>query len=222
MTFSVLALDPASGAIGCAAATGNLAVGAWVLRAAATAGAVATQGLSVSSLWGDRGLARLAEGVGPATVLEELTGPDAGRDYRQLTVLDSRGGTAAWTGRQNKDEKGHILGKNYVLAGNWLASASVLREMERAFDGAAESQDMDFGRRLLAALAAAAAAGGDSRGTQSAAIRIVHPEQAPLDLRVDHDDDPVARLGVLYDLATSPPYSEWVNQVPTLADPYRS
>ena len=65
MTFSVLALDRATGAIGGAAATGNLAVGAWVLHAAAGVGAVATQGLSVSSPWGDEGLARLGRGESP-------------------------------------------------------------------------------------------------------------------------------------------------------------
>ena len=67
MTFSVLALDRATGAVGGAAATGNLAVGAWVLRAAARAGAVATQGFSVSSLWGDEGLASLARARAPGT-----------------------------------------------------------------------------------------------------------------------------------------------------------
>ena len=55
MTFSVLALDRATGAIGGAAATGNLAVGAWVLHAAAGVGAVATQGLSVSTPWETKG-----------------------------------------------------------------------------------------------------------------------------------------------------------------------
>ncbi len=224
MTFSVLALDRATGSIGCAAATGNLAVGAWVLRAAAGIGAVATQGLSVSTLWGDEGLARLARGQGAADVVEGLTEADGGRDHRQLSVLDAQGGTAAWTGGRNEDHKDQIVAADYVIAGNWLSDASVLRELERAYkDGAGTAAAMpaDFGERLLRALEAAVEAGGDSRGTQSAAIRIVRPDLAPLDLRVDYDEDPLHRLRALYEMATNPPYSDWARQVPTLKDPNR-
>jgi len=217
MTFSVLALDKASGAIGGAAATGNLAVGAWVLRAAARVGAVATQGFSVSPLWGDEGLAMLAKGASAEEVVAALTGPDTGRDYRQLTVLDATGRAAAWTGASNTDAKGHIVGQDCVIAGNWLSNAAVLETMASAYrDGTGE-----FGGRLLAVLDAGAAAGSDARGTFSAALRIVRADRSPLDLRVDYDDAPLARLRTLYDMATQPPYSDWARHVPTLDDPYR-
>jgi len=220
MTFSVLALDRATGAIGGAAATGNLAVGAWVLYAADGVGAVATQGSSVSSPWGDEGLARLRRGESPEEIVKELTHADAGRDYRQLAVMDAAGRSAAWTGRCNEDRKGHVAGADCVLAGNWLSNAEVLTEMERAYRKGTVAQ-LEFGRRLLAALDAAVEAGSDARGTFSAAIRIVHPRRPPLDLRVDHDPDPLARLHALYDMATRPPYSEWIGQLPTLDDPHR-
>ena len=220
MTFSVLALDRATGAVGGAAATGNLAVGAWVLRAAARAGAVATQGFSVSSLWGDEGLASLARGESPGDVVSRLTHPDPGREYRQLAVMDAEGRSAAWTGSHNRDRKGHVAATGCVFAGNWLSNDTVLPEMERAYRDATAANG-ELGRRLLAALDAAVEAGGDARGTFSAAIRIVHPGRSPLDLRVDHDADPLARLHALYDMATRPPYSEWARRVPTLDDPYR-
>lgn len=220
MTYSVLALDRETGAIGGAAATGNLAVGAWVLHAAARTGAVATQGMSVSSLWGDEGLARLARGECPGDVVARLTHSDPGREHRQLAVMDAEGRSAAWTGGCNKEHKGHIVGAGCVFAGNWLSTRAVLSEMERAYREAVPAHG-DFGRRLLAVLDAAVAAGSDARGTFSAAMRIVHPCRPPLDLRVDYDDDPPARLRALYDMATCPPYSAWVGQVPTLEDPYR-
>lgn len=221
MTFSILALDKASGAIGSATATGNLAVGAWVLRAAARVGAVATQGFSVSSLWGDEAMARLAGGASAEETVDALTGSDPGRDHRQLAVLDARGGVAAWTGTSNTDAKGHIFGVDYVIAGNWLSGEAVLSAMERGYGTINGSARDDFGARLLAALEAGAEAGSDSRGTFSAAIRIVRPDRSPLDLRVDYDDDPLVRLRALYEMATNPPYSEWAKQVPTLDDPHR-
>ncbi len=221
MTFSLLALDRATGSIGCAAATGNLAVGAWVLRAAAGAGAVATQGMSASPLWGDEALTRLIRGEGAADVVAALTEADSGRDYRQLAVLDASGSAAAWTGCRNEDWKGQIIATDHVVAGNWLSAETVLTEMDLACRESASAAGVDFGERLLRALEAAVEAGSDSRGTLSAAIRIVRPDRAPLDLRVDYDEDPLLRLRALYEMATNPPYSDWTRQVPTLEDPYR-
>lgn len=221
MTFSLLALDRATGSLGCAAATGNLAVGAWVLRAAAGVGAVASQGLSASTLWGDEALARLGRGERSQEVVAALTAADSGRDYRQLAVLDAQGGAAAWTGCRNEDEKGHIIATDRIVAGNWLSAGTVLSEMDQAYRHSAAAAGVDLGERLLRALEAAVGAGSDSRGTLSAAIRIVRPDRAPLDLRVDYDEDPVPRLRALYEMATSPPYSDWAQQVPTLEDPHR-
>ncbi len=221
MTFSVLALDRRTGRIGCAAATGNLAVGAWVLRAAPKAGAVATLGHSVSSLWGDEALDRLKRGETAEAILPEITDGDEGRARRQLAVLDKSGRCAVWTGERNIDAKGHIAGEGCVMVGNWLGGPNVLDEMKRAFD-AGDGADEDFGQRLLSTLEAGAAAGGDSRGLLSAAIRIVAADRPPLDLRIDYDEQPIAKLRALHDLAVSPPYDDWIRDLPTVDDPYRS
>ncbi|MGI9450913.1 MAG: DUF1028 domain-containing protein [Geminicoccaceae bacterium] len=222
MTFAVLAIDKDACKIGCAAATGNLAVGAWVLRAAPDAGAVATLGYSVSSLWGDEALSRLIKGEPTDKIVSELVGKDTGRDHRQLAVLDKDGRSSAWTGKHNTDSKGHIAGENCIVVGNWLSSLAVLQAMKRAFDAGAMSSDRNFGHRLLSTLDAGAVAGSDSRGTLSAAIRIVAPNKPPLDLRIDHDEKPIAKLKSLHELATNPPYSDWVRDLPTVDEPYRS
>lgn len=222
MTFSILALDPETGAIGGAAATGNLAVGGWVLRAAARAGAVATQGFAVSPLWGDEALARLAKGETADAIVDALVKADPGRDHRQLSVLDAKGGTAAWTGSANMQNNYHLLGQGRVVAGNWLSNPDVLKNVDAGFEAARHAGEAGFGQRLLDGLQAGFEAGSDARGTFSAAIRIVRADRPPLDLRVDYDEGgPIARLRALYDKATSPPYSEWALEVPTLEDPYR-
>ena len=220
MTFSILALDPQSGAIGCAAATGNLAVGGWVLRSAADGGTVATQGASVSTLWGDDALLLLRDGVNAGTVVQTLVQKDDGRGHRQLAVLDLEGNHAVWTGEANTDAKGHVDGDSFIVSGNWLSSLDVLNAVAENFE-TSKTGTSTFARRLIDALQAGADAGSDSRGTMSAAVQVVSSDQPPLDLRVDYSEQPLVDLFNLYNRATSHPYTDWVSVVPTMKDPYR-
>lgn len=218
MTFSMLALDRRTGSIGGAAATGNLAVGAWVLALEASAGGVASQGLSVSPLWKDQAMAELRHGANADQIVRGVVEPDPGRGFRQLAVLDCEGKTAAWTGDDNHDVKGHIAGEGYVVAGNWLGADDVLAKMEAAF---LAEDPKDFGERLLAVLDAGIRAGGDDRGMQSAALRIVSKSSPPLDLRIDDDLDPLRRLAALYEKTKAPDYAAWLETLPVFEAPYR-
>lgn len=218
MTFSILALDRQRGVIGGAAATGNLAVGAWVLAIEARAGGVASQGLSVSPLWKDRAMAGLRRGDSADLLVRTIVETDQGRGSRQLAVLDRHGRTAAWTGDDNHDVKGHRSGEDYVIAGNWLGDDGVLTAMESAF---LAGREQDFGERLLAVLDAGIRAGGDHRGMQSAALRIVSEREPPLDLRIDDDPDPLGRLASLYAKTRGPAYAAWLKTLPTVEDPHR-
>jgi len=80
----------------------------------------------------------------------------------------------------------------------------------------------DFPHRLLAGLNAAHAAGSDSRGLLSASILVLSPAHAPLTLRIDHAEDPLAALADLLTRATSGHYANWARQVPCLDDPERT
>ncbi|MGI9434176.1 MAG: DUF1028 domain-containing protein [Geminicoccaceae bacterium] len=130
MTFAALALDKRTGWIGRAAATRNLAVGAWVLHAAP----IATLGYSVSSPSGDEALSRLKDGEPAQAIVSALIDQDTGRDHRQRAVLDKEMRSAAWTGERNTDCKGHLPGENSIAVGNWLSSLDVLHEMKRTFE----------------------------------------------------------------------------------------
>jgi uncharacterized Ntn-hydrolase superfamily protein len=73
----------------------------------------------------------------------------------------------------------------------------VLEATAAAYAGSAQRP---FAERLLAALEAGEAAGGDKRGRQAAALRIVTTEVYPvLDLRVDDHPEPLAELRRLYE-----------------------
>ncbi|WP_339640379.1 DUF1028 domain-containing protein [Jannaschia helgolandensis] len=215
MTFSILAKDPETGAIGGAAATGSLCVGGWVLRGDFAAGMSASQGAAPSTFWGEDALYHLRGGADATRAVEQVTSCDKGREYRQLSVLDLSGNTAAFTGDKNQDVKSSLVFTGGIVAGNMLGGKDVLPEMIDEFVEA----DLSFERRLLAALRTARDAGGDYRGLLSAALLVLHPDRPPLSLRIDHHpDDPIGALESLYRLATTGEYSKWAQQVPVSTD----
>lgn len=195
MTWSIVARDP-GGALGVAVASRFFAVGVLCAHARTGAGALATQAL-VNPGFGPAGLDLLAQGVSPARVVESLAANDPGRDVRQVHLVDTGGRAAAYTGSQCVEWCGHSIGREFSVAGNMLAGAQVL---EATSDAYAANAHRPFAERLLAALEAGDAAGGDKRGKQAAALRIVTTEVYPvLDLRVDDHAEPLVELRRLYE-----------------------
>ncbi len=218
MTFSILAHDPKTGAIGGAAATGSLCVGGWVLRGALSAGMSASQGAAPSTFWGEEVLQRMREGFVPVQAVADVTSQDKGSAYRQLAAMDLLGNAAAYTGDENEDVKGSLIFSDGIVSGNMLGSDGVLSAMVSAFT---VSSDV-FEGRLIGALKAAHDAGSDFRGLLSAALLVLHPQRPPLTLRIDHHaDDPIGALERLCYRATSGEYADWARQVPVASDKER-
>src|SRR5437868_1782879 len=191
MTWSIIARDKATGNFGIAVATKFFAVGARVPHIASGFGGVATQAL-VNPFYGVHGLKLLREGLQAAEIVRTLVAADAGRDQRQVHVMDAGGRIAAHTGAQCVDWCGHVEADSCSIAGNMLAGPKVVADTAAAF---AANAAMAFPRRLIAALKAGEAAGGDKRGKQSAALRIHGEEEwSDLDLRVDDHADPLGEL----------------------------
>lgn len=219
MTFSILARDPKTGAIGGAAATGSLCVGGWVLRGNLGAGMSASQGAAPSTFWGEDVLAAMCAGRSAEEAVKQVTDADRGRDHRQLSALDLSGQTGAFTGASNEPAKGSRSFADGIVAGNLLAHEDVLDAMIDAFN-APEYNGLDA--KLLASLMAADKHGGDSRGLLSAALLVLHPDRPPLNLRIDyHPDDPISALQHLHGKATTGAYARWAEQVPVHNDPER-
>jgi uncharacterized Ntn-hydrolase superfamily protein len=191
MTWSIIAREPATGQIGIAAASRFFAVGVRLPFIASGVGAVATQAL-VNSLYGTNGLRLLRGGHSAAEVVSMLVAADAGRDHRQVHLMDAAGRVAAYTGAACVEWCGHLTGEEWSVAGNFLAGAAVLEDTVEAF---LENSKLPMARRLVAAMQAGEAAGGDKRGKQSAVLKIYGQEEWPdLDLRVDDHTDPLAEL----------------------------
>jgi uncharacterized Ntn-hydrolase superfamily protein len=219
VTFSILARDPATGALGAAAATGNLCVGAWVLKRRRARRPHREPGPRPERLLGPRRPRRLRAGAGAAAAVAATVEADAGRAARQLAALDRTGAAAAFDGAANVPWCGHLRISDALAAGNWIASSAVLEAALAAYAAA----DGALAERLIAALAAGVAAGGDARGMQSAALLVLAEDAPPLDLRVDHDpDDPVAALAALHARTRAPAYRAWLATLPTSTDPEKA
>lgn len=194
MTWSILARDPADGALGAAVATRFFAVGALCIHVEGDVAALATQAL-INPMYALHGMARLREGVPPEDVVPALLAADAGREQRQLHILDTQGRVAQHTGAGCVEWCGMVRGLNVSVAGNMLAGAAVLDQTLSAFEAATGS----LAKRLLGALKAGEAAGGDKRGRQSAALKVCTRDPYPdLDIRADDHADPLAELRRLH------------------------
>lgn len=197
MTYSIVALDAATGDLGVATQSKFLAVGAVVPWARAGVGAVATQSFA-NVRYGRDGLDALARGGSAEDVLAALTAADPLREQRQAGIVDSDGSAATFTGRECFAWAGGRTGRGYAAQGNILARAEVVDGIAETF----EAGGRPFPELLVACLAAAEAAGGDRRGRESAALLIVRAEGGYgggndrfMDLRVDDHEDPVPELG---------------------------
>lgn len=198
-TYSIVARDPASGALGVAVQSHWFSVGSIVTWAEAGVGAVATQSFARAA-YGPELLADLRAGRAPQEALDARTAADRGRDVRQVAVVDAQGRVAAWTGPSCIASAGHRIGDGFSCQANIMLDDGVVPAMAAAY----ESAEGEFADRLLAALEGAQLAGGDLRGKQSAAILIVdgEPHGEPwqgvlLELRVEDHPDPLRELGRL-------------------------
>ena len=211
MTFSIAARDPATGMFGMAIASSSPAVAARCAHARAGVGVVASQNITDPRL-GAKGLDLMAAGLGAGEALQRLRASEPHSEYRQLMLVDGKGGTAAFSGGQALGVHAVAQGPpggGVVAAGNLLADRAVPRAMVEAFLGAKGH----LGVRLLAAMRGALALGGEAGPVHSAGLLIVDRVPWPVvDLRVDWDEaDPIGRLEALWALY-QPQIDAYVNR----------
>ena len=190
-TFSIAARCPRTGQLGVAVASAVPAVGGLCPFLRAGIGAVTTQS------WVNPYLAaahprRARRRARPTRRWRRPSPPTTGRTCASSAWSSGQGRAAAWTGAGCTPVAGHRTGDGLRRAGQHARRAGRGRRHGGAFEDAAAS---DLDERLMRALEAGDAAGGDRRGKQSAALKIVAGEDYPLlDLRVDEHAEPVAEL----------------------------
>jgi uncharacterized Ntn-hydrolase superfamily protein len=176
-TFSIAAIDPATGESGVAVTTRVSCVGNGVPWVRAGVGAVATQSFTRVE-YGPELLDMLEQGIAPAEALRRAVEADEDRDGRQVGVVGMDGTSGQYTGSGAFDWAGHRSGPNYTTQGNLLTGADVLEAVATTFESSA-GLGRHLGDRLIEALTAGQMIGGDARAgrRQSAAVVVADPRE---------------------------------------------
>ena len=208
-TFSIVAVDTLTGQVGSAGA--SCIQGSIIISDIHPGlGAIHTQ-----SYWNasnqDNASSLMEQGYAPQDIIDWLVENDAQNNptIRQYGVVDllNGGRSAAFTGENCSDFKGHKIGDTYAIQGNILLGQSILDDMEEAF----LTQYGTFEEKLMASLMAANVVGADTRCTPygtpsiSAFIRVSDPndyeDQLFMDINVNNAPltlNPLDSLHVLY------------------------
>jgi len=209
-TFSIAAVDPATGESGVAVTTRVPCVGNGVPWVRAGVGAVATQSWTRIA-YGPELLDMLEEGLSAQEALDLAVAADTGAARRQVGVIGLQGGSAAFTGDQAWPWAGQRSGPNYVTQGNVLVGPETLEAVAESFEST-EGTHRHLADRLIEALAAGQAAGGDARKgrLQSAAVVVADPREGrsrrpdmiTANINVCEHPTPVAELRRVYEAIT--------------------
>jgi len=195
-TYSIVAYDDETGQLGVAVQSHWFSVGSLVPWIKAGVGAVATQSF-VKVEYGPNGLKLMKNGFSAEDALKLLVEDDENNAVRQVGMVDTKGNASAFTGEKCIQFAGHIVGKNYAVQANMMATATVPTAMVRAYE-VTEGELVD---KLMAALEAAQKEGGDIRGKQSAALIVVSGEPTGIDwkdklfdLRIEDHPEPIIEM----------------------------
>ena len=229
-TFSIVAVDPATGEVGGAGAS-CIANSFIINDLIEGVGAIHTQALYIGCNQ-VRAHDRMIAGDSPDEIILYMSTNDCNiplcgmnpcnETHRQYAVVDldpvsGLGRSAGWTGSANGFYANHVLGPDYSIAGNILidpGTYDVLAQMEQAFLNSTGT----LAERLMAALQGANVPSADSRCTgrpaQSAFVKVVRPGGDPaapyLELNVSNtisSENPVDILQGLFDAEPEPSFS---------------
>lgn len=195
-TFSIVARDTATGEMAIGVQSHWFSVGTLVSWGKSGVGVVATQSF-INPAFGPEGLKLMENGISAKDALNQLIEADAGRDFRQLALLDVNGSVSSYTGAKCVQSAFQIVGDNFAVQANMMLNDKVVPAMEKAF---LENAHLPLAERVVKVLMAAQEAGGDIRGKQSAALLVVGPEKVAewldkkVNLRVDDHPDPLIEL----------------------------
>jgi uncharacterized Ntn-hydrolase superfamily protein len=194
VTLSLAARDPATGAFGMAVSSSSPAVAARCLHLRPGVGVAASQNVTNPAL-GTRLLDLVQGGAAAEAAIAQVVAGEAYPEHRQLTVVDTAGRVAHFSGSRTLGTHAVATGTQAVAAGNLLAGSRVVPAMIGAYRASAAAT---FEERLLAGLRGGLAAGGEAGPVRSAGLAVAEDVAwLVTDLRVDDHDDPGAELGRL-------------------------
>jgi uncharacterized Ntn-hydrolase superfamily protein len=196
-TFSIVAVDVATGQVGSAGATclddTEIAGGALIISdVIPDVGAIHTQSYWVPANQTAAHQQVADNGLSPEALMAWLEANDAQgnpavRQYGMADLVTGVARAAAFTGDNCMDWRGHIVGPNYAIQGNILLGEEILTQMEAGF----LSTEGTLAQKLMAAMQGANVAGADTRcleegvSSRSAFLRVAYPGDDADDLTLD-------------------------------------
>jgi uncharacterized Ntn-hydrolase superfamily protein len=192
VTFTIVAFDERSGAIGLASGGSHDLPTYRFVGGSGLGGLLASHGAPPLDI-GAEELDELARGTDPRDALGAMLQREGVRVGRQILIVDRRGRTAAHSGRGGRRLFAHTEGTDHVAAGDNLPSPNVVGAMSLSFE---RSGGDPLWERLLLALESGARAGGDREGTRAALLLVCTDAAATpsIDVRVEDHEDPIAEL----------------------------
>ena len=196
-TFSIVAVDLATGQVGSAGATclddNQIAGGAVIISdVIPDVGAIHTQSYWIPANQNAAHDQVVDNGLSPEALMAWLEDNDAEnnpavRQYGMADLVTGSARAAAFTGDNCFDWKGHIVGEHYAIQGNILHGEEILTQMEAGF----LETEGTLAEKLMAALQGANVAGADTRcldegvSSRSAFLRVAYPGDDPDALTLD-------------------------------------
>ena len=196
-TFSIVAVDLATGQVGSAGATclddNQIAGGAVIISdVIPDIGAIHTQSYWIPANQNAAHDQVVDNGLSPEALMAWLEENDAEnnpavRQYGMADLVSGVARAAAFTGDNCFDVKDHIVGENYAIQGNILLGEEILTQMEAGF----LETPGTLAEKLMAALQGANVAGADTRcldegvSSRSAFLRVAYPGDDPDALTLD-------------------------------------
>ena len=192
MTFSIVASNPSTKELCVATSTGLVAVGNLVPSILPNVGAICVQAM-VKPSYRDSILDLIKNGSSNESAINNVLKNDKKKEHRQIIVVNAKGQTYVFSGLRMINICDSCMEDNFAIAGNMLASGSVISSMKKAF---LNNSNVFFPKRLLLTLIAGENAGGDKRGCMSAAIEYFKPNRRIMTLRIDYSNNPLKDLSM--------------------------
>jgi len=192
MTFSIVASNPNTKELCVATSTGLVAVGNLVPSILPNVGAICVQAM-VKPSYRETILDLMKKGSSNKSAINNVLKNDKKKEHRQIIVVNAKGQTYVFSGQRMINICDSCMEDNFAIAGNMLASTSVISSMKTAF---LNNANVFFPKRLLLTLIAGENAGGDKRGCMSAAIEHFKPNRRIMTLRIDYSNNPLKDLSM--------------------------
>ena len=204
MTLSIVASNPITKELCVATMTFLVAVGDVVPMVVPGAGSVAVQA-KVKPSNRFKILKLMKKGHSAESAIKCALENDELREYRQIIAINHEGNGHVFSGSKTIDISDYFIDKNFVIAGNMLASKKVVSSMATSFEN---SNEIFFPKRCLLSLFEGNKMGGDKRGRMSAAIIYSTPNKKTMTLRIDHSNNPLSELFEALELRYSNEYED--------------